>query len=136
MNVLAINAMLAGPGLQTYLGADARFLVCGGVQPGEGGAIVSLLASAVLATPAGAVDNGRLVLIQADTAGDLVLATGVATWGRLALADGTWVADFSVSGPSGTGQVKLVVLNPPDGDPEAKVYQGGTFFIGEVIVGG
>jgi hypothetical protein len=136
MNVLAINAMLGGPGLLAYLGTDARFQVCGGVQPGEGGAIVTLLASVVLAVPAGVVDSGQLVLAQADTAGDMVTATGIATWGRLVLANGTWVADFSVSGPSGTGQVKIVVVNPPEGDPEAKLYQGGTFFISGVVVGG
>ena len=136
MNVLAINAMLDGPGLVAYLGADARFLVYGGIQPSEGGAGTTLLAAAVLALPAGAVSDGKLALAQADTAGDLAVATGVATWGRVELASGTWVADFSVSGPSGTGKVKLVVLNPPEGDPEAKLYQGGTFFIGEVVIGG
>jgi hypothetical protein len=136
MNVLAINAMLAGPGLVAYLGEGSRFLVCGGVQPPEGSAVVTLLAAAGLALPAGAVVDGALSLVQADSAGDLAVATGIATWGRLELANGTWVADFSMSGPSGSGQVKLVVQNPPEGDPEAKLYQGGTFFIGEVVIGG
>ncbi|MBB3642615.1 hypothetical protein [Variovorax atrisoli] len=136
MNVLAINAMLGGPGLVAYLGEGARFLVCGGAQPAEGGAVSTLLAAAVLAVPVGAVTDGALSLVQADTAGDLAVATGIATWGRLEKADGTWVADFSISGPSGSGQVKLVVQNPPEGDPEAKLYQGGTFFIGEVAIGG
>ena len=134
MNVLAINAMLGG--LVSYLGEGSRFLVYGGVQPGEGGAGTTLLAAAVLALPAGAVADGKLALVQADTAGDLALATGIATWGRVELAGGIWVADFSMSGPSGAGQVKLVVQNPPEGDPEAKLYQGGTFFIGEVVIGG
>jgi len=134
MNVLAINAMLGG--LVGYLGAGARLLVYGGVQPGEGGAGTTLLAAAVLALPAGEVTNGQLSLVQADTAGDLAVATGIATWGRLEVAGGPWVADFSMSGPSGAGQVKLVVQNPPEGDPEAKLYQGGTFFIGEVVIGG
>ena len=136
MNVLAINAMLQGPGLLAYLGEGARFMVYGGVQPGEGGSPTGLLASAVLALPAGAVSDGKLALAQADSAGDLAVATGIATWGRVELANGTWVADFSMSGPSGAGQVKLVVVNPPEGDPEAKLYQGGTFFIGEVVIGG
>ena len=136
MNVLAINAMLGGPGLVAYLGEGSRFLVCGGAQPGEGDAIGTLLAAAMLALPVGAVTNGALSLVQADSAGDIAVATGIATWGRLELANGTWVADFSISGPSGTGQVKLVVQNPPEGDPEAKLYQGGTFFIGEVVIGG
>ncbi|WP_295978890.1 hypothetical protein [uncultured Variovorax sp.] len=136
MNVLAINAMLGGPGLVAYLGEGARFLVCGGVQPPEGSAVGTLLAAAVLAVPVGAVADGALSLVQADTAGDLAVATGIATWGRLEKADRTWVADFSISGPSGSGQVKLVVQNPPEGDPEAKLYQGGTFFIGEVAIGG
>lgn len=134
MNVLAINAMLGG--LVSYLAAGARFLVYGGLQPGEGGAGTVLLAAAVLALPAGAVADGQLALVQADSAGDLAFATGIATWGRVELADGTWVADFSMSGPSGAGQVKLVVQNPPEGDPEAKLYQGGTFFLGEVVIGG
>ncbi|MBT2337353.1 hypothetical protein J7E49_26065 [Variovorax paradoxus] len=134
MNVLAINAMLQG--LVAYLSEGARFMVYGGEQPGEGGAPSLLLAAAVLALPAGAVADGKLRLAQADSTGDLALATGIATWGRVELADGTWVADFSMSGPSGTGQVKLVVQNPPEGDPEAKLYQGGTFFIGEVVIGG
>jgi hypothetical protein len=136
MNVLAINAMLQGPGLLAYLGESARFLAYGGLQPAEGGTPTTLLAAAVLALPAGAVADGKLALTQADSAGDLALATGIATWGRVELADGTWVADFSMSGPSGTGQVTLVVVNPPEGDPEAKLYQGGTFFIGEVVIGG
>lgn len=135
MNVLAINAMLQGPGLVAYLGEGARFLVCGGVQPAEGGNAVTLLAAAVLAVPAGSVADGKLVLVQADAAGDLAVATGIATWGRLERADGTWVADFSMSGPSGSGQVKLVIQSPPEGDPEAKLYQGGTFFLGVVTVG-
>ena len=136
MNVLAINAMLQGPGLLAYLGEGARFLVYGGVQPAEGGSGTTLLAAAVLALPAGNVTDGQLALAQADSAGDLALATGIATWGRVELAGGTWVADFSMSGPSGAGQVKLVVVNAPEGDPEAKLYQGGTFFIGEVVIGG
>ncbi|MET3915977.1 hypothetical protein ABID97_002759 [Variovorax sp. OAS795] len=136
MNVLAINAMLQGPGLLAYLGEGARFLVFGGLQPAEGGAATTLLAAAMLALPAGAVAGGQLALAQADSAGDLALATGIATWGRVELADGTWVADFSMSGPSGAGQVKLVVQSPPEGDPEAKLYQGGTFFIGAVVFGG
>lgn len=136
MNVLAINAMLGGPGLVAYLGEGARFLVYGGVQPAEGGPGTTLLAVALLALPAGAVTDGRLLLVQAESAGDLAVATGVATWGRVEIADGTWVADFSMSGPSGSGQVKLVVQSPPQGDPEAKLYQGGTFLIGEVVIGG
>ncbi|CAN7474319.1 hypothetical protein [Variovorax paradoxus] len=135
MNVLAINAMLQGPGLVAYLGEGARFLVCGGVQPAEGGNVVAVLAAAVLAMPAGSVADGKLSLVQADAAGDLAVGTGIATWGRLERADGTWVADFSMSGPSGAGQVKLVIQSPPEGDPEAKLYQGGTFFLGGVTVG-
>lgn len=136
MNVLAINAMLAGPGFVAWLGEGARFLACDGVQPGEGGPLTTVIAAAVLAVPAGTVEAGALRLVQADTAGDLVLATGVPTWGRIVRADGVWAMDYSVSGPSGAGQVKIVVQNPPEGDPEAKLYQGGTFFLGEVLIGG
>ncbi len=136
MNVIAINAMLGGPGLVPLLGEGSRFLACDGVQPGEGGLLTTVLAAAVLAVPAGAVNAGALFLVQASADGDLVLATGIPTWGRVELADGTWIADYSVSGPSGNGQVKITVQNPPEGDPEAKIYQGGTFFLGEVKIGG
>lgn len=136
MNVLAINAMLAGPGLVAYLGEGARFLACDGVQPGQGGPLTTVLAAAVLAVPAGAVNAGALTLAQASAEGDMAEATGIPTWGRIELADGTWVEDFSVSGPSGTGQVKITIENPPLGDPEGKLYQGGMFFLGEVKIGG
>lgn len=135
MNVLAINAMLGGPGLVAYLGDGARFLVFGGEQPAPGAAGGILLAAAVLAFPAGGVADGVLALAQADPAGDLALATGVATWGRLERNGGTWVEDFPLSGPSGSARVKIVVQNPPAGDPEAKLYQGGTFFLGAVTLG-
>jgi len=46
-----------------------------GTQPGEGGTPTTL--------PAGAVADGKPALAQADSAGDLALATGIATWGRV-----------------------------------------------------
>lgn len=133
MNVLAINAMLQG--LVGLLGEAARFVVCDGVKPADGGAITTRLAAAVLAVPAGGINAGQLTLVQADAAGDMAEATGVPTWGRLELADGTWIEDFTVSGVSGSGQVKIEVIDPPPGDPEGKIYQGGRFFIGSVILG-
>lgn len=133
MNVEAINAMLLG--LMAFMGSGARFKVLSGVKPPEGGAETTLLAAAVLAYPAGAVGGGVLTLAQAASAGDLASATGIATWGRLEATDGKWIADFTVSGPSGAGQVKITILNPPAGDPEAKLYQGGTFFLGTVTLG-
>lgn len=133
MNVLAINAMLGG--LVALLGEGARFLVCDGVKPANGGALTTLLAAAVLAVPAGAIDGGQLTLAQADAAGDMAEATGIPTWGRLELADGTWIEDFTVSGPSGSGQVKIEVIDPPPGDSEGKIYQGGRFYLGSVILG-
>ena len=134
MNVLAINAMLVG--LMSFMGTGAKFKALGGTQPSKGGAETTLLAVAVLADPEGTVSGGVLTLAQADSAGDIAVATGVATWGRLEAADGTWVEDFSISGPSGSGQVKITVVDPPPGDPEAKLYQGGTFFLGAVTLGG
>jgi len=134
MNLLAIDAMLAG--LVGLLGAGARFILCDGIQPPPGGALTRVIAQAVLSAPAGAILKGTLTLAQADQAGDMALATGIPTWGRLALADGTWIEDFTVSGISGNGQVRVVVQNPPEGDPEAKLYQGGTFFLGAVVIGG
>lgn len=135
MNVLAINAMLQGPGMVPFLGDGARFLACDGLQPAEGGALTTILAAAVLASPAGVVVDGRLTLAQADAEGDMALATGVATWGRLESGSGVWVADYSISGPSGAGQVKLEVIDPPAGDPEAKLYQGGRFLLQGVVIG-
>lgn len=133
MNVLAINAMLQG--LVGLLGEAARVVVCDGAKPADGGAITTRLAAAVLAVPAGAIAAGQLTLVQANAEGDMAEATGVATWGRLELADGTWIADFTVSGPSGSGQVKVEVIDPPAGDPEGKIYQGGRFYLGSVVLG-
>ncbi|RSZ40257.1 hypothetical protein EJO66_08985 [Variovorax beijingensis] len=133
MNVLAINAMLQG--LVGLLGEAARFVVCDGVKPSDGGAITTRLAAAVLAVPAGAIEAGQLTLVQADAGGDMAEATGIASWGRVELADGTWIADFTVSGPSGSGQVKIEVIDPPASDPEGKIYQGGRFYLGSVVLG-
>ncbi|MCT8174389.1 hypothetical protein [Variovorax sp. CY25R-8] len=136
MNVLAVNAMLAGPGLVPFMGEGSRMVLCDGAQPIDGGALTTIIAAAVLAVPAGSAADGALTLVQANPDGDLATATGIPTWGRVERADGTWIAYYSVSGPSGSGQVKVTVENPPPGDPEAKIYQGGTFFISEVKIGG
>lgn len=136
MNVLAINAMLGGPGLVAFLGEGARFLACDGVKPADGGTLTTVLAAAELAVPAGGVADGLLALVQKSAEGDMALVTGIATWGRIVLADGTWVIDYTVSGPSGAGQIKLTIENPPEGDPEGKLYAGGLFFLGEVVIGG
>ncbi|RTD94166.1 hypothetical protein EJO68_10185 [Variovorax atrisoli] len=133
MNVLAINFMLTA--LMTYMGTGAKFKIYAGVKPGAGGAETTLLASAILADPEGVVSGGMLVLAQADSAGDIAVGTGVATWGRLETADGVWVEDFTVSGPSGGGQVKITTVDPAPGDPEAQIYAGGTFLLGTVILG-
>lgn len=134
MNVLAINAMLVG--LMSFMDAGSKFKVYGGTKPGAGGAETSLLAVAALAYPQGTVSGGVLTLAQADPQGDIAVATGVAAWGRLEAADGTWIEDFTVSGPSGDGQVKITITDPPPGDPEGKIYQGGSFFLGVVTLGG
>ncbi len=133
MNVVAINAMLQA--LVGLLGEGARFVVYDGTKPAPGGAVTTRIAAAVLAVPAGAIDAGQLTLVQADAAGDMAEATGVPTWGRLEQAGGTWIEDFTVSGVSGAGQVKIEVIDPPPGDPEGKIYQGGRFFIGSVTLG-
>jgi hypothetical protein len=133
MNVVAINAMLLG--LVGFMGSGAKFKVFAGAKPAEGGAETTLLAAAVLAYPVGTISSGVLVLQQANPAGDLASGSGVAAWGRLEAADGTWIADFTVSGPSGAGQVKITMVNPPAGDPEGKIYQGGEFFLGMVTLG-
>jgi len=133
MNVLAINFMLTA--LMTYMGTGAKLKVYAGVKPGAGGAETTLLASAVLADPEGVVSGGMLALAQADPAGDIALGTGVATWGRLETADGVWVEDFTVSGPSGSGQVKITTVDPAPGEPEGQIYAGGKFLLGTVVLG-
>lgn len=134
MNVLAINAMLGG--LMSFMGSGAKFKAFIGTKPGAGGAETTLVAVAVLADPEGTVSDGVLTLAQADPLGDIAVGTGVPTWGRLETADGVWVEDFTMSGASGTGQVKVTITDPPPGDPEGKIYQGGTFFLGTVTLGG
>lgn len=134
MNVVAINAMLAG--LVSLLGEGARFVACEGVKPVDGGPLTTVVAVAELALPSGTISDGLLRLVQKNAEGDMATATGIPNWGRIELADGTWIDDFTVSGPSGAGQVKITIENPQPGDPEGKVYQGGLFFLSEVDIGG
>jgi hypothetical protein len=132
MNVLAINAMLGG--LLAHVGSAGVMKFFGGTKPSDGGAETTRLASVVLASPAGEIESGSITLTPLD---EYVLAeaTGEATWGRLETTDGVWVWDFTVSGPSGGGQVKITVVDAPPGDPEAKVYAGGKFYLGTVTLG-
>ncbi len=132
MNVQAVNAMLVG--LLARIGTAGAMKFFSGTKPVEGGGETTRLATVVLASTAGVVDNGRVTLTPRD-AFVLAEATGVPTWGRLETTDGMWVWDFTVSGQSGSGQVKVTVVDPPPGDPEGKLYQGGKFYLGTVTLG-
>lgn len=133
MNPAMLGVMLDA--LVVRMGSGARFRICSGAQPAQGGALTAVLVNAVLADPAGTVAGGLLTLSQANGDGDMATGTGVASWGRLEATDGTWVRDFSVSGPSGPGEVRVTVLDPPAGDPEAKIYAGGRVKLGVVTLG-
>jgi hypothetical protein len=132
MNVQAVNAMLVG--LLARIGTAGAMKFFSGTKPVEGGGETTRLATVVLAETAGVVDSGRVTLTPRD-AFVLAEATGVPTWGRLETTDGMWVWDFTVSGQSGSGQVKVTVVDPTPGDPEGKLYQGGKFFLTRANLG-
>lgn len=67
-----------------------------------------------LADPSGTIDGGVLTLIAGDD--QLVLASGVAVWGRCVNGAGATSWDADVSDPGGTATIKL---------PDTTLYAGG-----------
>lgn len=83
------------------------------------------LADIPLASPAGAVDAGVLVLHPASPAGAMVLQTGVPRWGVLLAADGAVLAEGGVTAEGGGGCFEVGGGTVADGEDAPTFYAGG-----------
>jgi hypothetical protein len=104
----------------------------------------TLLAVRQLAKPCGAVrpGDGRIVLAQAPTNDDVVLATGAAAWGEWRAADGTVLGQGAVTDENGfqtvadqlvdTGDIGPWVLEGANG---TLLYEGGIVLLTEGVIG-
>lgn len=118
-------------GILAFLGASARLFVYGGVKPTAGAATsATVLAMVELASPAGTISGGWLTFAAANPSDMLASASGVATWGRLVNGSGQWCGDFTISGPSGSGDFKLSVTDQLPGEADTQLWQGGRFVLG------
>lgn len=120
------NARLAGTVAYADTGLDpSRIQFYDTAQPAFGAAPGGTpLAEAVLAKPCGAVVANALVLDQADPAGDLITATGVAVWARWVNGNGDVVADGAVTDAAGAGPFKVA------GTSGTTLYAGARIIIG------
>jgi hypothetical protein len=80
-----------------------------GPKPAAGGAATTKLAEFSLGTPAGTVASA--VLTFTDPADATVIADGTAVWARISDSATAWVADFTVSTTSGSGEIRLTDVN-------------------------
>jgi len=78
----------------------------------------------VLAVPCGAVINHVLVLDQASSTGDLIMATATVVWARWVSGDGALVADGTVTDSAGNGDFKLA------GTAGTMLYAGARAILG------
>lgn len=110
----------ASLGRRTFLdtGTDnATIEIYGNTRPDAGAEPgASPLLTVILAKPCGAVVDGVLVLEAEDPTGELIAASGTATWARFVNGDGEWAFDADVSNEGGSGEVQF---------PSTVLYAGG-----------
>lgn len=89
------------------------------------------LVSILLTLPCGTVSSGSLSLTRANSGGDMITVSGIATWGRLVSGLGSLVADGDVSDSAGgaTGDFKLA------GASGTQLYAGGYVVLSSAILG-
>ena len=78
----------------------------------------------VLAVPCGEVVDHVLVLEQASSTGDLIMATATVVWARWVNGDGVLVADGTVTDSAGDGDFKLA------GTDGTTLYAGARAILG------
>ena len=122
-------AMLSG--IATLVNAStnpAYAQVFGGTRPatpGDTTAEIELVAL-VFAIPAVALVGAELVFTQADLSGDMISATGTATWARFFNGENEWLFDCDVTAMAGTGPLKI------DGTDGTTLFAGGRAIVGEM----
>ena len=95
-----LNAIDAG-------GAAGSVKIYNGTRPATGGAATTLLSTITLAFPSASVASGVLTLLGTPLSDTNAAATGTATWARVSTSAGAFVADCSVSGTGGGGDIQL-----------------------------
>lgn len=77
----------------------------------------------VLADPCGAIVGGELSL--APSAAGMVMHTGLPRWGEWIAADGSLLADGSVTDMDGDGDFQVTGGATPEGESSPLLYAGG-----------
>lgn len=109
----------------------ARLQLFASTQPAPGAAPASTpQAEIVLATPCGTITAGVWSLTPADSAGALVLTTGIPRWARWLAANGDWVADGTVTDAAGTGDIRIGGGQTPEGETGPLLLAGGLALLG------
>jgi hypothetical protein len=80
-----------------------------GPKPAPGGAVTTKLAEFSLASPAGVVANAEWTFT--DPTDTNAIADGAVQWARITGSGGAFVADFTVSNLSGSGEIKVTDVN-------------------------
>lgn len=87
MNVTLRNSRLDA--ITTFAGNGAFLRIYSGTQPATGGAVTTLLAELVCASPFAAGAASGVLTLGAIASDSSANATGTATWARIVKADGT-----------------------------------------------
>lgn len=123
------DAMFTGIALLVNASADPAYArLFGGTRPatpGDSTAEVEL-AAVIFDTPAVALVDHELVFSQADPSGDMVSATGSATWARCFNGDNTWLFDCDVTDEAGDGPLKVA------GTTGTTLYAGARVIVAEM----
>ena len=109
-----------------HLYADAA--VATGAAPAA-----SPLAEIVLAKPCGTIADGALTLHPADSAGALVLVTGIPRAARWVSGDDMLVSAGTVTDTSHSGDFRIGGTTPA-GDDSPTLYAGGLVLLGDVVL--
>lgn len=110
-----------------YLYADAA--VATGATP-----TASPLAEVVLAKPCGTIADGALTLHPADSAGSLVMVTGIPRAARWVSGDDKLVAAGTVTDTGHSGDFRISGGTTAVGDDSPTLYAGGLVLLGAVVL--
>ena len=127
---LAASLVFADAGAnpsRIYLYADAA--VATGAAPAA-----SPLAEIELAKPCGTIAGGVLTLHPADSAGTLVLVTGIPRAARWVSGDDMLVSAGTVTDMTHTGDFRVGGADTTPGDDSPKFYAGGRVLLGDVVL--
>ena len=90
----------------------------------------SALAEITLAKPCGTITGGVLTLHPLDTAGTLVMSTGLPRWGEWVSGAGVLVAEGSVTDDANSGDFTVAGGTTPPGETSPLLQAGGLVLLG------